>query len=174
MLSVWHPELRRLRDALGKPRHPAQVVVTAGGTNYLWEAPFLNVGEIAAFVITTDAGARTWEAHLRSRPWITLIRMSDRTEIREALRRLKREFGIATISVVGGRNLATLLIDEGLVRDLYLTTGPRPGGPANTPFYVGTHTPERQLVLMKEGCADEKDVTFRHFVIGQGEPPASV
>lgn len=45
-----------------------------------------------------------------------------------------RAIGVERISAVGGRGLATELIDAGLVQDLYLTTSPITGGEPGTPW----------------------------------------
>src|SRR5688572_25890844 len=52
VFSVWHPELVRLRLAEGKPRHPAQVVVTASGDLPLDDGLMFTTPELSAFVVT--------------------------------------------------------------------------------------------------------------------------
>lgn len=99
---------------------------------------------------------------LKARPWIQPIvmkRAEDLPRVFEALRRA----GVARISAVGGRHLATQLIDAGLVQDLYVTTSPRPGGEADTPFYPGS-LPARVLVR-KHGTGADAGVTFEHRVL---------
>jgi len=61
------------------------------------------------------------------------------------------------------RNLATQLVDGGLVQDLYLTTSPRPGGAPGTPFYPRPlHT---RTVVRKHGTGLDVGVTFEHLEI---------
>jgi dihydrofolate reductase len=63
------------------------------------------------------------------------------------------------VSAVGGRTLATELIDAGLVTDVYLTISPRDGGTPGTPMHPGKMFP-RDLVLRKR---DDQGVTFEHW-----------
>jgi dihydrofolate reductase len=72
--------------------------------------------------------------------------------------------GLGVISAIGGPRTAASLIREGLVRDLYLTTSPIPGGEADTPFYRGD--PLRlERMLEKTGRGRETGVRFEHFRI---------
>jgi riboflavin biosynthesis pyrimidine reductase len=68
--------------------------------------------------------------------------------------------GIDRISCVGGRTLATQLIDAGLVQDVYLTTAPGAGGELETPMYPRPLNAE--LVARKLGTGVEAGVVFEH------------
>src|SRR5262249_35728504 len=126
IFSVWHPELVRLRESLGKMRHPAQIVATLQGLE-LGRGILFNVPEIRVVVLTVGPAAVLMQAAAAERPWITLLAMERPSDLPEAFERL-RSTGIERISSIGGRKIAAQLIDSGLVQDLYLTTAPRPGG----------------------------------------------
>src|SRR5262245_64823514 len=49
--SVWRPELVALRESLGLPRHPAQVVVTQKGRLDLDGTLLFNVPEVPVYVL---------------------------------------------------------------------------------------------------------------------------
>lgn len=160
VLSVWHPELVRLRESLGKPRHPIQIVATLGGLD-LEGALMVNVPEVPVILLTTGNGAESMERALGTRPWITLVAMDEARNLATAFDELRAR-GIDRISCIGGRQLATQLIDAALVQDVYLTTAPQPGGDPDTPMYP---RPLRgHLVLRKHGTGEETGVRFEHFV----------
>jgi riboflavin biosynthesis pyrimidine reductase len=97
-----------------------------------------------------------------SRPWITVISSGNEPDLRLCAERLQRDYGIRRISAVGGRTLATGLLDAGLVTDLYLTTSPKRGGTPNTPMYAGSRPPARELVVSKRSA---DGVEFEHFIV---------
>jgi riboflavin biosynthesis pyrimidine reductase len=165
VFSVWHPELIALRRDLGKPRHPSQIVASVGGNLEVENGLMFNQTEVPVFVLTTDRGKGALAGALSRRPWIHLINMGEKPALEEALHRLCRSFGIRSISAVGGRTIATALLDAGLVQDLYLTTSPRRGGDPGTPYYTGEQEIKKQLVVRKEGRAEEAGVLFEHFAI---------
>lgn len=158
VFAVWHPELVRLRAALGKPRYPAQVVATRKGLA-LDRFLLFNVPDIPVFVITLADGMHRMRADLAARPWVTPVVMERPDDLPSAFATLKQA-GLDRISCVGGRTLATQVIDAGLVQDLYLTTSPRPGGEPGTPFYprpLRWHT-----LLRKRGTGVGTGVVFEH------------
>jgi len=161
VFSVWHPELVALRAALGKPRHPAQIIATLRGLN-LDEQLLFNVPGIPVFLLTVGPAASLMQQGLSARPWVTAIVMSRPDELASAFEELRHR-GIGRISAVGGRHVATQLIDAGLVQDVYLTTSPREGGEPGTPFYprpLHGHT-----VVRKHGTGGEAGVLFEHLTI---------
>jgi riboflavin biosynthesis pyrimidine reductase len=158
VFSVWHPELVRLRAALGKPRHPIQIVATVRGLD-LDEHLLFNVPEIPVLVLTIKSGAAVMHEAIAARPWVEPIVMDEPGEWQDAFEELRRR-GIARISAVGGRTVATQLLDAGLVQDLYLTTAPLPGGEPGTPVYprpLSTRT-----LVRKHGTGPESGVIFEH------------
>ncbi len=81
--------------------------------------------------------------------------------------RLRQDLGIERISAVGGRTVATALVDAGLVSDLYLTTSPHDGGTPNTPWYSGDKPPKLELVVRK---MDSAGVLFEHWLLLSHNP----
>ena len=159
VFSVWHPELVHLRAALGKPRHPIQIVATLRGLD-LDEHLLFNVPDIQVLVLTLAGGARLMREGFASRPWVRPLVMSRPDDVPAAFAAL-RTFGIERVSAVGGRQLATQLIDAGLVQDVYLTTSPRTGGEPGTPMYP---RPLRAPTLVcKHGTGPDAGVIFEHL-----------
>jgi len=164
VLSVWHPEMINLRRSLGKPRHPAQIVATGSGRLNMDSELAFNVPEVNAFVLTTRIGSDILAQPAKRRPWITVLETGQHLDLKKGLEILKSNFGIDTLSAIGGRTLTSALIDEGLVQDLYLTTSAKAGGQPNTPYYVGRKELSKRLVLRKEGKEEESGVVFEHSV----------
>ena len=161
VFSVWREELVQLREALGKPRHPAQIVATLRGLAFE-ETLLYNVPELRVIVVTVPSCADVMRAGLEARPWITPVVMADKNDLRAACTELRR-LGIDRVSAVGGRTIATALIDAGLVQDVYLTTSPREGGDPNTPMYP--RPLDAQLLVRKHGSGDEAGVVFEHLLL---------
>jgi 5-amino-6-(5-phosphoribosylamino)uracil reductase len=160
VFSVWHPELVRMREALGKPRHPVQVVATLRGLD-LNEGVLFNVPELRVVLVTVEGWAVAMGQSLVTRPWITPLVMNRPEDLAWAFERL-RALGIERVSCVGGRRIATQLIDAGLVEDIYLTTSPQAGGEPGTPMYPRPLPAE--VVVRKRGTGAETGVAFEHLV----------
>jgi riboflavin biosynthesis pyrimidine reductase len=160
LFSVWHPELVALRGALGKPRHPIQIVVSVRGKLPIEKGLLFNVAEMNVVILTADGSAAALAERTRARPWIHVLSSGPELDLRSHLERLRNQFGVSRISNIGGRTLATAAIDAGLVTDLYLTTSPIEAGTRNTPMYTGTRFPHRELVLRKRSASG---VTFEHL-----------
>jgi riboflavin biosynthesis pyrimidine reductase len=161
--SVWHPEIVALRRELGLPRHPAQVVVSRRGRIDLERSLLFNVPDVPVFLIIDPDGLRPSERAVADRPWITIVPLSH-NDLADAFRRLRRDHGLTRLSVVGGRTIATSLIDAGLVQDLCLTTSAQSGGQPNTPFYAGHRSPALELIVRKRGIGPTA-ITFEHFAV---------
>jgi 5-amino-6-(5-phosphoribosylamino)uracil reductase len=162
VFSVWHPELVRLRESLGKPRHPVQIVATLQGLDVDHELLF-NVPELRVLFLTVGACTTLMGQALAARPWITPVVMENPNQLPAAFERF-RSLGVERISCVGGRKVATQLIDAGLIQDVYLTTSPRPGGEPDTPMYP---RPLRaRLAVRKLGTGVEEGVVFEHRRVG--------
>jgi riboflavin biosynthesis pyrimidine reductase len=161
VFSVWHPELVRLRQSFGQPRHPVQIVATRRGVPIERELLY-NIPEIRLVLLSTPDGIAAMRQALDERPWITPIIVDTGHTLIDAFERL-RAMGIARISAVGGRTLAAELIDAGLVQDLYLTTSPTAGGEPGTPMY-----PRRldlRTIVRKRGTRHEAGVVFEHSLL---------
>jgi riboflavin biosynthesis pyrimidine reductase len=87
----------------------------------------------------------------------------------DGLKALRAEHGIRRMSCIGGRGLATDLIDAGVVQDIYLTTSALPGGEPGTPFYTGAAALETTRVVLKAGRGEETGVRFEHLVTLRAE-----
>ena len=161
--TVWHPELVSLRRELGLPRHPSQIVVSNDGRIDL-DSLIFNEPEVPVFMLA-GAGCRTKHAaEFARRPWITVVPM-DAGGLGGALAHL-RSHGIERISAVGGRTIATALLDQGLVQDLYLTTSAIDGGEPDTPFYCGTRSPKYSTIVRKSETGTAQPILFEHLAIG--------
>ena len=161
--SVWHPALVELRGELGRPRHPAQLIVTGSGGLDLEHTLIANAPGIDVFVLSTSAGAGRMQQAARERPWVHVIDCDTPLDLHAAFLRL-HEVGLRTISAVGGRTTAATLLQQGLVSDLYLTISPVPGGEPNTALNLPSILP-RRLVLAKAGREREEGVRFEHWAL---------
>jgi riboflavin biosynthesis pyrimidine reductase len=171
VFGVWHPELVELRASAGLPRYPAQIVATRKAQLGIESELIFNVPSIPVFILTTPDGAHALAPRLSTRPWITIVAAPEREHLVGSLRRLRAEHGVGRISCIGGRTLATELLDAGVVQDLYLTTAPRAGGEPGTPFYAGTGPLATTLVVKKAGRGDEAGVVFEHLVMTSSDRP---
>jgi riboflavin biosynthesis pyrimidine reductase len=165
VFSVWHPELVALRESLGKPRHPIQIVATLGGLD-VDSVLIFNVPDVPVVLLTVFDGATLMRGAVASRPWITPIVMDGPGDLGQAFVELRAR-GIERVSGIGGRRIARQLIDADLVQDVYLTTAPRPGGEPNTP--MSPKPVDGWVSLRKHGTAAEIGVVFEHLVVGRRE-----
>ena len=156
VLSVWHPELVALRAALGKPRHPTQIVASLRGLD-LDRGLIYNVPEIPVVILTVMNAAERMEHAVRQRPWIRIVTMSGPGDLRSAFYTLK-SWGINIVSCIGGRTLARGLLEANLVDDLYLTTAPHPGGEPNTQLFAAPWG--ATATVRKHGTGIETGVRF--------------
>ncbi|HTM25303.1 MAG TPA: dihydrofolate reductase family protein [Vicinamibacterales bacterium] len=160
--SVWRRELIELRAELGRPRHPAQIVLSADGSVRVEDVLLFNVPEVPVFVITSPRGRERLLPALDVRPWITPITGPSLQQQFEAL----RARGLHRLCSIGGRRSATELVDAGLVRDVYLTTTPSNAGEPDTPWYVGKRTLSPQSVVLKQWDGEDGPVLFEHSQLG--------
>jgi 5-amino-6-(5-phosphoribosylamino)uracil reductase len=164
VFSVWHPEMIRLRETLGRPRHPAQVIVTDRAADLPLDSGILfNEPSLRVIVITKTSTAALLRPRLGQRPWVEIVDAGEPVSLTRALRDLHAR-GIRVISAIGGRRTAGALLEEGLVDDIYLTTSAIDAGEPNTPFYTGA-PPRTVTLLEKAGQGSEAGVTFEHLLI---------
>jgi riboflavin biosynthesis pyrimidine reductase len=163
VFSLWHPELVALRRVLGRPRHPAQAIVTRSGALPFDDGLMFTTPELRVVVVCGSEAARVMSRSLANRTWIEIIDAGDPLSLRAAFTML-RERGIETISCVGGRATASALLKAGLVSDVYLTTSAISAGKPRTPFYEG---PPLSLtkVVEKAGQGSEAGVRFEHLIV---------
>jgi riboflavin biosynthesis pyrimidine reductase len=163
VFSVWHPELVSLRRARGRPRHPAQVIVTNRGNLRFGDGLMFAEPSLRVFVITRSRTAESIRDRIAGKPWIDVIDAGEQLSFVRALAELRRR-GVGVLSCVGGARTATSLINESVVSDIYLTTSAKKGGVPGTPYYDGPpFTTER--VVLKEGQGAESGVRFEHWVV---------
>lgn len=158
VFSTWQPEIVRLRESLGLPRHPVQIVATLRGLSL--DGLLFNEPSLRVIVITVAGCPDLMMTALVDRPWISTIVMPDADDLVFAFRRL-RALGIARISCVGGRTLARQLIDAGLIEDLYLTTSAKSAGEPNTPLYDSALAATE--IVRKHGTGPDAGVRFQHL-----------
>jgi len=161
LFSVWRDEFVRLRASLGKPRHPTQIVATLRGLAFD-DTLLYNLPSIPVVVLTVPGCADVMKTALDQRPWITPVVMADKNDLPRACQQLRR-LGIERVSAVGGRTVATALIDAGLVQDIYLTTSPQPGGQPDTPMYPKPLNAD--VIVRKHGTGPEAGVVFEHLLM---------
>jgi riboflavin biosynthesis pyrimidine reductase len=160
VLSVWHPELVDLRASLGLPRHPVQIVATLTGLD-LDQGLLFNVPALRVVLLTLSRTAEQMQDAVTARPWISLLPMDRPDHLPRAFERLKA-VGIARVSCIGGRTLASRLLDGRLVDEVYLTTAARAGGEPGTPLHPG---PWRgRVMIRKRGTGPETGVLFEHVL----------
>jgi riboflavin biosynthesis pyrimidine reductase len=162
LFTVHHPAMVELRQELGLPRHPVQMVLSETGRIDL-SARIFTTPELRVLLLAGETCERLVAEQLAARPWVTLIPI--RGSVTLALECARREYGIHRISAIGGRNAATNLIDAGLVQDLYLTTADTDGGEDGTPWYVGANRPRLETVVRKREVTVRSPLLFEHLMI---------
>lgn len=166
--SVWHPQLVALRAELGLPRHPAQVVATGTGCIDIGSSRVFNVPEVPVYLLATPRACDRLGVPLRERPWIRVVPIAG-DDLRPPLEALRQEFGIQRISAVGGRTIASALLDAGLVQDICLTTTERSAGLPDTPFYMGKQLLALKPIVTKRSTDPAAPFQFEHILVG-GRP----
>jgi 5-amino-6-(5-phosphoribosylamino)uracil reductase len=166
VFSVWHPEMTRLRADLGRPRHPAQIILTERGDLPVHRALLYNEPSLRVIVIASTPAAAVLERRLPGRPWVEVIDGGHPVNLRRMLGALYAR-GITVISAIGGRRAAASLLRAGAVAELYLTTSPRTGGEPGTPLVEGP-LPPHDVVLEKVGRGNERGVRFQHLLFRAG------
>jgi 5-amino-6-(5-phosphoribosylamino)uracil reductase len=156
IFSVWHPELVSLRDAMALPRHPMQIVATLQGLD-VKDMLIFNVPEVPVVLLTVGACTSLMRREIEARPWISVVEMPAPDALPHAFAQLHAR-GIRRISAVGGRKLATQLIDARLVQDVFLTTSPIEAGEPDTPLYP--RPLPGHVVVRKQGTGPEAGVVF--------------
>jgi riboflavin biosynthesis pyrimidine reductase len=160
--TIDQPELVALRQQLGFPRHPAQMVMSEHG-HFDPGARIFTTPGVPVFLLAGERCIDKVGAEMARRPWITVVPLGD--DLHAAFARLRREHGIGRISAIGGRVTATSLVDAGLVQDIYLTTSAIDGGEPDTPWYVGQRPPRLEVIVRKRENTADLPIVFEHFAI---------
>lgn len=160
--TVTRPELVALRQELGLPRHPVQMVLSNHGHIDLRSRLF-TMPDVPVLLLAGPECERKLAPQLHDRSWITLMPIGD--SLADAFERVRREHHIARISAIGGRVTATSLVDAGLVQDLYLTTAAIDAGEPDTPWYVGRQLPRLETIVKKREVTVRSPLLFEHLAI---------
>ncbi len=161
VLSVWHPELVKLRASLDLPRHPIQIVATLRGLPFE-DSLLFNVPDLRVVLLTLPSWVALMHEALAARPWITPVVLETPDDLRPAFSQL-RALGIQRISCIGGRTVAAHLLDAGLIDDVYLTTSAKDGGQPNTP--LSPKALAGDVVVRKHGTGAEAGVRFEQIAL---------
>src|SRR5437667_4515142 len=89
VLSTWHPELVSLRESLGLPRHPIQIVATLRG-GLIFDGLLFNVPELRVLLVTVPQGRDLMAPQLAARPWITPVVMRSWRDLVHAFQQLRQ------------------------------------------------------------------------------------
>ena len=171
--SVWHPAIVALRQARGLPRHPAQVVISNDGRIDVDGTLLFNVPEVPVYVLAGPGCRARWAAAFAQRPWMTIVPLGP-GGMAPALGQLRSTHRIDRISAVGGRLVASALIDAGLVQDLCLTTTARSAGEPHTPYYVGSRRLSWTLIVRKALPSGAHPIRFEHLALSATPNTAGV
>jgi riboflavin biosynthesis pyrimidine reductase len=161
--SVWHPQMVALREALGLPRHPVQIVLSGSGTFDVDRALLCSVPDVPAVVLAGEAARARLEDRVRARPWVAIVGLGD--GLAAAMRRLRTEHHIRRVSAIGGRTAATALLEAGLVDDVHLTTTGRTAGEPGTAFYAGPRAIPLETVVRKEGRGSDGPIVYEQLAL---------
>jgi riboflavin biosynthesis pyrimidine reductase len=162
--SVWHPQLVALRAELGLPRHPAQVVATGTGCIDIEQSRVFNVPDVPVYLLATPRACDRLGAGLRERPWVRVVPIAG-DDLRAPLEALRQEFDVMRISAVGGRTVASALLDAGLIQDICLTTTERSAGEPDTPFYTGKRALALTPIVTKRATDPAAPFVFEHVAV---------
>lgn len=163
LFSVWHPEMIAFRQSLRLPRHPVQVVVSKDGHLDVDGTMLFNVPDAPVVLLAGRECLRKSRRWRFRRPWLSVLPLQ--ASWAGTLARLRSESGISRVSVVGGRAVASTLVDAGVVQDLLLTTTSTDGGEPDTPYYIGPRAPTLALITEKRGEGSEGPIRVEHFAI---------
>ncbi len=168
VLSTWHPDLLKFRtEVLKKPAFATNVLTTERGELDIENELIFNNPELQVVILTGDSGKAKLEPKIGHRSWVHVESSGEKSDLRKGMMILKEKYGVLLASAIGGRNVATELLDKDLVTDLYLTRTPIVAAPENTPFYLGDRDElmrnRLELVIRKGGTGPEERVLFEHY-----------
>lgn len=132
VLQIRYEDLRARRIAEGRPENPRYVAVTNTGRVDPGARMFAQPG---AMVVTSRRGADALPEEIR-RTAEVLVAGRDAVQLKEAVERLKADYGIRYLLVEGGPILTHAFIEAGLVNDLFMTLAPLVKSGIETPTLV--------------------------------------
>jgi riboflavin biosynthesis pyrimidine reductase len=152
-----------LRRRLGKPPRPQVVFLTASGRIDI-EHPALEAG---ALVLTTPGGAQTLEGRLPEPSEAVVVNEGDLVDVTQAVE-LLRGRGFEQILSEGGPTVFGLLLEAGVVDELFVTVSPLLAGRSavseRLALVEGTHfLPERRIGARLAGIRRHEDHLFLRY-----------
>jgi riboflavin biosynthesis pyrimidine reductase len=155
-----------LRERLGKPPRPQVAFLTATGRIDV-EHPALEAG---ALVLTTPGGARMLEGRLPEQSEAVVVNEGDLVDVGRAVA-LLRERGHEQILSEGGPTVFGLLLEAGVVDELFVTVSPLLAGRSaiseRLALVEGTHfLPETRLGARLGGIRRHGDHLFLRYLLG--------
>lgn len=148
-LRVSDPALLALRQNLGKPLQPVQIVCSESATFDLsW--PFFQQ-PVPRWLLTTDKGRSSWQAESQFEKILVAERPDSGIDWPFALGQLQT-LGLKRLAVLGGGTLAAGLLAEHLLDEIWLTVCPLVLGGVNAPTpvegtgFLQTAAPQLQLL----------------------------
>jgi riboflavin biosynthesis pyrimidine reductase len=124
VFRIMNPELRRLRQKLGK-RRERNIFVTGAAALDLSAFRVFDGELVDAVVVTTHAGAKRL-AEKQTQPHVRVIVSGEEgfVDLREAASLLRRELGIEYLLCEGGPTLYGYLSRAGLIDEKFVTVSP--------------------------------------------------
>jgi riboflavin biosynthesis pyrimidine reductase len=155
-----------LRGRLGKSERPEVVFLTAGGRIDV-EHPALEAG---ALVLTTPGGAQTLEGRLPESSEALVVNEGDLVDVRKGVE-LLRARGHEHILSEGGPTVFGLLLEAGLVDELYLAVSPLVAGRSALSERLGLvegvdFLPDERLAAALAGVRRQGDHLFLRYSLG--------
>jgi riboflavin biosynthesis pyrimidine reductase len=152
-----------LRRRLGKPPRPQVAFLTASGRIDV-EHPALEAG---ALVLTTPGGALMLEGRLPEASEAVVVNEGDLVDVRQAVE-LLRGRGCEQILSEGGPTVFGLLLEAGVVDELYVTVSPLLAGRSTLSerlsLVEGTHfLPETRVAARLAGIRRHGDHLFLRY-----------
>jgi riboflavin-specific deaminase-like protein len=145
---VSDPELRARRERIGLPHDPLAVIVS-GRLDLPWDAPLFTDGggRIVVFTASEDDPPETATQ-------LSVVRHEGTVDLTAAMKWLRHERGIRAVLSEGGPLLHGRMREEGLVDELFLTTGPKLVGGVGPRILEGTLQDPDDLELVWLLAAD--------------------
>jgi riboflavin biosynthesis pyrimidine reductase len=152
-----------LRAGLGKPERPQVAFLTASGRIDV-EHPALEAG---ALVLTTPGGAQTLEGRLPGASEAVVVNEGDLVDVRAAVE-LLRARGHEQILSEGGPTVLGLLLEAGLVEELFVTVSPLLAGRSPLSERLGLvegvqFLPDSRLAARLAGVRRHGEHLFLHY-----------
>ncbi len=137
--SIYPPladAYQRLRDALGKPEPPLNVIVTGSGAVDL-SLPVFQAGDVPALIVTTAGGLKRIQAQPPTPAQVIAAGDSPPLSAQAILDAVQGTRQSALILLESGPQLTASFLAERRLHELFLTLAPQVAGRADTPERPG-------------------------------------